>query len=57
MEPMHPANAKRHDVIKRLRQQVATGRYQPPVHALVDRLVDVVIAHRAAGSGAPGAPR
>lgn len=57
MEPMHPANAKRHDVINRLRQQVAAGRYQPPVDKLVDRLVDVVIARRAAGGGTPGAPR
>jgi hypothetical protein len=55
MERMHTANANRHDVILRLRQQVADGAYQPPVDELVNRLVSVVLARRAAG--APGAPR
>jgi hypothetical protein len=57
MEPMHPSNANRHDVIDRLRRQVAAGSYQPPVDELVDRLVDVVIARRTAGWSGPGAPR
>jgi len=55
MERMHPATANRHDVILRLRQEVADGAYQPPVDELVNRLVNVVLARRAAGT--PGAPR
>ena len=55
MERMHPATANRHDVILRLRQEVADGAYQPPVDELVNRLVRVVLARRA--SGTPGAPR
>ncbi|MCA1843643.1 MAG: hypothetical protein LC792_10750 [Actinobacteria bacterium] len=43
-------NATRHDVIVRLRQQVADGAYQPPVHELVNRLVTVVMARRAAAN-------
>ena len=46
MESTHPANPNRHAVIVRLRQQVATGSYRPPVDELVNRLVDVVIARR-----------
>lgn len=46
-------SAKRHDVIVRLRQQVAEGAYQPPVDELVDRLVSVVMARRAS----EGTPR
>jgi len=41
MERMHPATANRHDVILRLRQEVADGAYQPPVDELVNRLVNV----------------
>ena len=55
MERMHPAAVNRHDVILRLRQQVADGAYEPPVDELVNRLVSVVLARRA--SGTPGAPR
>jgi hypothetical protein len=55
MERMHAATADRHDVILRLRQQVADGAYEPPVDELVNRLVRVVLARRAAPS--PGAPR
>ena len=55
MERMHAVNADRHDVILRLRQEVADGAYQPPVDELVNRLVSVVMARRAAGG--PGAPR
>jgi hypothetical protein len=55
MERLQPATANRHDVILRLRQQVADGAYRPPVEDLVDRLVSVVMAGRA--SGAPGALR
>jgi hypothetical protein len=51
MDRLHPAPADRHDVIVRLRQQVADGAYQPPVDELVDRLVSVVMARRAAGEG------
>jgi hypothetical protein len=42
--------ANRNDVIVRLRQQVADGAYQPPVDELVNRLVSVVMARRAAGN-------
>ena len=55
MERTQPATANRHDVILRLRQQVADGAYEPPVDELVNRLVSVVMARRAAGG--PGAPR
>lgn len=51
MERTYPSSANRHDVIVRLRQQVADGAYQPPVDELVNRLVSVVMA-RAAGSPA-----
>ena len=49
MERIDPANANRHDVIIRLRQQVADGAYEPPVDELVNRLVSVVLARRATG--------
>ena len=55
MERIHPVSANRHDVILRLRQQVAEGAYQPPVDELVNRLVSVVMAQRAAGT--PKSPR
>ena len=55
MERIQQATANRHDVILRLRQQVAEGAYEPPVDELVNRLVSVVLARRA--TGAPGAPR
>jgi hypothetical protein len=48
MERTNPMSANRHDVIVRLRQQVADGAYQPPVDELVNRLVSVVMARRAA---------
>jgi Anti-sigma-28 factor, FlgM len=48
MERTNPMSATRHDVIVRLRQQVADGAYQPPVDELVDRIVSAVIARRAA---------
>jgi hypothetical protein len=48
MERTNPMSASRHDVIVRLRQQVADGAYQPPVDELVNRLVSVVMARRAA---------
>jgi len=56
MDPNPPVNANRHDVIVRLRQQVADGAYQPPVDELVNRLVSLVMAQRATGH-APGAGR
>jgi hypothetical protein len=43
-----PMSRSRHDVIVRLRQQVADGAYQPPVDELVNRLVSVVMARHAA---------
>ena len=49
MERTHPSHADRHDVIDRLRREVADGAYQPPVDELVNRLVNAVMAHRAAG--------
>ena len=53
MERLHSAPADRHDVIVRLRQQVADGAYRPPVEELVNRLVSVVMAR--AASCPPGA--
>jgi hypothetical protein len=55
MERIQPSPANRQDVIVRLRQEVADGAYRPPVDELVNRLVSVVMARRAAGG--PGAPR
>ncbi|MDQ1506071.1 MAG: hypothetical protein QOD57_3798 [Actinomycetota bacterium] len=55
MERTHAATADRHDVILRLRQQVADGAYEPPVDELVNRLVSVVMARHA--SGTPEPPR
>ena len=55
MERIQASSANRHDVIVRLRQQVADGAYRPPVDELVNRLVSVVMARRAAGG--PGALR
>jgi len=54
MERIQPSTVNRHDVIVRLRQQVADGDYLPPVDELVNLLVNVVMARRAAGT--PGAP-
>lgn len=48
MDRTNAMTANRHDVIVRLRQQVAEGAYRPPVDALVDRLVSVVMARRTA---------
>jgi hypothetical protein len=56
MERTTPMSANRHDVIVRLRQQVAAGAYQPPVDEIVDRLVSAVMARRA-GEIPPGAHR
>ena len=53
MDRTNPMSANRHDVIVRLRQQVAEGAYQPPVDELVNCLVSVVMARRAA----EGTPR
>jgi len=47
-------SANRHDVIVRLRQQVADGAYRPPVDEVVDRLVSAVMARRT-GEIPPGA--
>ena len=55
MERTHPANANRHAVILRLRQQVADGAYEPPVDEIVNRLVSVVLGRWAGGT--PGAAR
>jgi hypothetical protein len=55
MERIQPGTANRHDVILRLRRQVAEGAYETPVDELVNRLVSVVMARRAAGT--PEAPR
>jgi hypothetical protein len=56
MDRTKPMNTNRHDVIVRLRQQVADGAYEPPVDELVDCLVSVVMARRAA-EGTPRAGR
>ncbi|MGH8999559.1 MAG: hypothetical protein ACRDY7_09225 [Acidimicrobiia bacterium] len=39
----------RAQVVRRLRQQVVTGTYQPPVDGLVDRLVGIILADRPSG--------
>jgi hypothetical protein len=56
MERIIPMNANRQDVIVRLRQQVADGAYEAPVDELVNRLVTVVMARRAA-EGTPKSDR
>jgi len=43
-----PAGRVRRDVVRRLRQQVAAGSYDPPVEELVDRLVHLVLTRQAA---------
>ena len=43
-----PAGRVRRDVVRRLRQQVAAGVYDPPVEELVDRLVHLVLNRQAA---------
>jgi hypothetical protein len=43
-----PAHRVRRDVVRRLRQQVAAGAYDPPVEELVDRLVHLVLNRQAA---------
>jgi len=48
MERIQASTVSRHDVIVRLRKEVADGAYQPPVDELVNRLVSVVMARRAA---------
>jgi hypothetical protein len=54
MERIQASTVNRHEVIVRLRKEVADGAYQPPVDELVNRLVTVVMARRAAdGQGAP----
>ena len=55
MERIYQGTANRHEVILRLRQQVADGAYEPPVDEIVNRLVSVVLAQRAWGT--PEAPR
>ena len=55
MERNQAPTVSRHDVIVRLRKEVADGAYRPPVEELVNRLVSVVIAQHTAD--APGAPR
>ena len=48
MERIQGPTVSRHEVIVRLRKEVADGAYQPPVDELVNRLVSVVIAQHAA---------
>ena len=42
-----PTARIRRDVVRRLRQQVAAGVYDPPVEELVDRLVHLVLVRQA----------
>ena len=44
----------REDVVSRLRRQVEAGAYHPPVHELVDRLLDAVIARHGPSLGDRG---
>lgn len=41
------ADRVRREVVRRLRQQVAAGVYDPPVDELVDRLVHLVLSRQA----------
>ncbi len=43
----------RHEMVSRLRLQVATGAYEPPVDKLVDRLMTLVLAGYAAMGPGP----
>jgi hypothetical protein len=43
-----PAGRVRRDVVRRLRQQVAAGVYDPPVEELVERLVHLVLTRQTA---------
>ena len=56
MDRNNHMSTNRHDVIVRLRQQGADGAYEPPVDELVECLVSVVMARRAA-EGTPRAGR
>ncbi|HZQ77832.1 MAG TPA: hypothetical protein VFE55_10910 [Acidimicrobiia bacterium] len=53
MERNQASTVTRHDVIVRLRKEVADGAYRPPVDELVNRLVSVVIAQHAADAQGP----
>jgi hypothetical protein len=53
MEGLTTVDVNRHDVIVRLRQQVADGDYRPPVDELVNRLLRVVMSSGGVGPGAP----
>jgi hypothetical protein len=48
------AERARRDVVRRLRQQVAAGVYDPPVEELVDRLVHLVLQRQAIRRTNPG---
>ena len=37
---------ERAECIRRLRQQVVTGAYEPPIDLLVDRLVSLLVSER-----------
>jgi hypothetical protein len=55
MDRTNPMSTNRHEIIVRLRQQVADGAYEPPVDELVECLVSAVMARRAAeGTPRPG---
>jgi hypothetical protein len=43
----------RPEVVSRFRIQVAAGAYEPPVDALVDRLVSLILAEAAEGRPGP----
>lgn len=56
-QPVEPGVARsgyehhvRPELVRRLRQQLAAGAYDPPVEELVDRLVSAVIARHAPNS-------
>lgn len=52
MDPMLNSSTPARDraaVVRRLRNEVSTGAYVPPVDLLVDRLVSILIADRAVG--------
>lgn len=41
-----PAERVRREVVRKLRQQLAEGAYDPPLDELVDRIVDLIVTRQ-----------
>jgi hypothetical protein len=39
-----PDPVARHEVVSRLRRQIASGAYEPPVDEVVDRVMSIILA-------------